>query len=117
MLVLIEYATRHLEAIPLRNISERSVAQALFHVISRVGIPKENLTDQGTNFMSRTLRDLYGMLNVKAISTSVYHQATDGLCERFNRTLMSMIRKFVHQDARKWHQWLDPLFAVRAVRV
>ena len=27
-----------------------------------------------------------------------------------------MIRKFVHEDARNWHQWLDPLlFAVREV--
>ena len=116
MLVLIDYATRYPEAILLRNISAKSVAQALFHVISRVGIPKEIPTDQGTNFMSRTIRELYGLLKVKAIRTSVYHPATDGLTERFNRTLKSMIRKFVHEDARNWHQWLDPLlFAVREV--
>ena len=113
VLVLIDYATRYPEAIPLRNISAKSVAQALFHVISRVGIPKEILTDQGTNFMSRTMKELYGLLKVKAIRTSVCHPATDGLCERFNRTLKSMIRKFVQEDARNWHQWLDPLlFAV-----
>ena len=81
--------------------------QALFHVISRVGIPMEILTDQGNNFMSRTIRELYGLLKVKAIRTSVYHPATDGLCERFNQTLKSIIRKFVHKDARNWHQWLD----------
>ena len=114
--VLVDYATGYPEAIPLRNISARSVAQALFHVISRVGIPKEILTDQGTNFMSCTVKELYGLLNIKAVRTSVYHPATDGLCERFNRTLKSMIRKFVHEDARNWHQWLDPLlFAVREV--
>ena len=81
-----------------------------------MGNPKEILTDQGTNFMSRTIRELYGMLKVKAIRTSVYHPARDGLGEGFNRTLKSMIRKFVHEDARNWHQWLDPLlFAVREV--
>ena len=74
------------------------------------------LTYQGTNFMSRTMKELYGLGKVKAIRTSVYHPATDGLCERFNRTLKSMIRKFVLEDARNWHQWLDPLlFAVREV--
>ena len=31
VLVLIDYATRYPEAIPLRNISAKSVAQALFH--------------------------------------------------------------------------------------
>lgn len=116
VLVIIDYATRYPEAVPLRNISAKSVAQALFTVISRVGIPKTILTDQGTNFMSRTLKELYGLLGIQAIRTSVYHPATDGLCERFNKTLKTMIRKFIHEDSRNWHKWLDSLlFGVREV--
>ena len=116
VLVLVDYATRYPEAVPLRNISAKSVAQALFQVISRVGIPKEILTDQGTSFMSRTLRELYELLGVRSIRTSVYHPQTDGLVERFNKTLKNMIRKFVHDDSRNWDKWLDPLlFAVREV--
>ena len=116
VLVLVDYATRYPEAVPLRTISAKSVAQALFQVISRVGIPKEILTDQGTLFMSRTLRELYGLLGVKSIRTSVYHPQTDGLVERLNKTLKSMIRKFIHEEERNWAKWLDPLlFAVREV--
>ncbi|KAK5854605.1 hypothetical protein PBY51_004785 [Eleginops maclovinus] len=116
VLVLVDYATRYPEAVPLRNISAKSVAQALFHIISRVGIPKEILTDQGTSFMSRTLRELYELLGVRSIRTSVYHPQTDGLVERFNKTLKNMVRKFVHEDSRNWDKWLDPLlFAVREV--
>ncbi|XP_073764991.1 uncharacterized protein [Danio rerio] len=115
-LVLVDYATRYPEAVVLRNISAKSVAEALFCIISRVGIPKEILTDQGTAFMSRTMRELYGLLGIKSIRTSVYHPQTDGLVERFNRTLKSMIRKFVHEDAKNWDKWLEPLlFAVREV--
>ncbi|XP_056598991.1 uncharacterized protein LOC130417451 [Triplophysa dalaica] len=115
-LVIVDYATRYPEAVALRNISATSVADALFRLISRVGIPKEILTDQGTAFMSRTLRELYGLLGIKTIRTSVYHPQTDGLVERFNRTLKSMIRKFVHEDAKNWDKWLEPLlFAVREV--
>ena len=69
VLVLMDYATRYPEAVPLHNISAKSVAQALF--ISRVGIPKEILTDQGTSFMSRTLRELYELLGIQSIRTSV----------------------------------------------
>ncbi len=99
------------EAVALRNISAKSVAEALFSMISRVGIPKEILTDQGTAFMSRTIRELYGLLGIKSVRTSVYYPQTDGLVERFNRTLKTMIRKFVHE-----HKWLEPLlFAVREV--
>ena len=116
VLVLVDYATRYPEAVPLRTISAKSVAHALFQVISRVGIPKEILTDQGTSFMSRTLRELYGLLGVKSIRTSVYHPQTDGLVERLNKTLKSMIRKFIHEEERNWAKWLDPLlFAVREV--
>ncbi len=94
----------------------KSVAEALFSMISRVGIPKEILTDQGTAFMSRTIRELYELLGLKSIRTSVYHPTTDGLVERFNRTLKTMIRKFVHEDAKNWDKWLEPLlFAVREV--
>ncbi len=112
-LVLVDYATRYPEAVALRNISAKSVAEALFSMISRVGIPKEILTDQGTAFMSRTI---YELLGIKSIRTSVYHPQTDGLVERFNRTLKTMIRKFVHEDAKNWDKWLEPLlFAVREV--
>ncbi len=82
-LVLVDYATRYPEAVPLRSISAKSVAEALFRIISRVGIPKEILTDQGTAFMSRTLNELYELLGIKSICTSVYHPQTDGLVERF----------------------------------
>ncbi len=115
-LVLVDYATRYPEAVALRNISAKSVAEALFSMISRVGIPKEILTDQGMAFMSRTIRELYELLGIKSIRTSVYHPQTDGLVERFNRTLKAMIRKFVHEDAKNWDKWLEPLlFAVREV--
>ncbi len=39
-LVLVDYATRYPEAVPLRTISAKSVADALFRIISRVGIRK-----------------------------------------------------------------------------
>ncbi len=105
-LVLVDYATRYPEAVALRNISAKSVAEALFSMISRVGIPKEILTDQGTAFMSRTIRELYGLSGIKSVRTSIYHPQTDGLVERFNRTLKTMIRKF----GQNWDKWLEPLF-------
>lgn len=46
-------------------------------LFSRIGIPKEILTDQGTNFMSQ--------LGTIAIRTTPSHPETDGLVERFKR--------------------------------
>ncbi len=55
-------------------------------------------------------------MGIKSVRTSVYHPQTDGLVERFNRTLKTMVRKFVKEDAKNWDKWLEPLlFAVREV--
>jgi len=95
-LVLVDYATHDtLEAVAMRNISAKSVAQTPFQVQSR-NPPKEILTAQGTQFMSRTRRELYGLL------ASVHHPQTDGLVERLKKTLKSMIRKCINGDELKW---------------
>ncbi len=115
-LVLVDYATRYPEAVPLHTISTKSVADTLFRIISRVGIPKEILTYQGMVFMSRAISELYELLGIKSIHTSVYHPQTDGLLQQFNRTLKSTVCKFVREDAKNWDKWLEPLlFAVREV--
>ena len=56
------------------------------------------LTDQGANFMSGLLGEIYHILQIKRIRTTPYHQKTDGLVERFNETLISMIKKFTSKN-------------------
>ena len=80
-----DYATRYPEAFALKSVDAEHVAEALMTMFSRVGVPKEILTDQGTNFTSKLLAELYRLLQVKAVRTSPYHPQTDGLVERFNR--------------------------------
>ena len=94
------YAMRYPEAIPLRSIDAGTVAEHLIHLFSTVGIPKEILSDQGTNFMSQLLRELYNLLNISQIRMSPYHPQTDGLVERFNKTLKSMLRKLVSKEGK-----------------
>ena len=116
ILVLCDYGTRYPEAVPLRNIDAEHVAEELVKVFARVGIPSEILTDQGTNFMSKLLSEVYRLLSVKAIRTSPYHPQTDGLVERFNQTLKAMLRKVADDDGKVWDKLLPYiLFAYREV--
>ena len=39
--------------------------------------------------------DVYRLLGIKKINTTAYHLQTDGLVERFNRTLTSILAKTV----------------------
>ncbi|CAJ0960675.1 unnamed protein product [Ranitomeya imitator] len=116
ILVILDYATRYPEAIPLRNSSSKSIARELVHVFSRTGLPKEILTDQGTPFMSKVMRELCKALKISQLRTSVYHPQSDGLVERFNKTLMSMLRKAIEKDGRDWDCLLPYLmFSIREV--
>ena len=78
ILVLVDYATRYPEALPLRAATTKAVARELMLLFSRVGIAWEVLTNQGSCFMSRVMRALCSLLQVKQLRTSVYHPQTDG---------------------------------------
>ena len=116
VLVVCDYATRYPEAIPMKYVDAASVAEELVRIFSRVGVPKEVLTDQGTNFTSQLLSELYRMLHVKPIRTTPYHPQTDGLVERFNQTLKLMLRKVTVKEGKDWDRLLPYiLFAYREV--
>lgn len=116
ILVVTDYATRYPEAFPLRNIKTRQIVNALIQFYSRVGIPREIITDQGTNFTSKQIKQVYSMLDIHPIKTTPYHPQTDGMVERFNQTLKAMLRKFVSETGSDWDYWLPYLlFAYREV--
>ena len=116
ILVIIDYATRYSEAIPLRSTTAKVLARELMHVFSWLGFPKEVLTDQGTNFMSQTFKDMWRLLEVKPVHISVYHPQMNGLVERFNKTLKSILRKLVMEKPRRWYLLAAPLmFAIQEV--
>ena len=96
---MVDYGTRYPEAVPLRSTDSASVATALMGIFTRLGVPKEVLTDQGSNFLSSLMEELYRMLGTRHLKTSPYHPQTNGAVERFHGTLM--LRKTT-TDKRDW---------------
>ena len=116
ILVICDYATRYPEAVPLRSVDAEHVAEELVKLFTRVGVPAEVLTDQGSNFMSQLLREVYHLLRIAPIRTSPYHPQTDGLVERFNQTLKVMLKKAASEDGKDWDRLIPYLlFAYREV--
>ena len=116
VLVVCDYATRYPEAIPLHSIDAEHIAEELMKLFARVGVPKEILTDQGSNFTSQLLGEVYRLLHIHPIRTSPYHPQTDGLVERFNQTLKTMLRKTAKEEGKNWDKLLPyVLFAYREV--
>ena len=115
ILVICDYATRYPEAVPLRSIEAKRIAEELVKIFSWVGLPKEVLTDQGSNFISKLLKEIYRLLHIKTLRTSPYHPQKDGLVERFNQTLKALLRRVASEgkDRDKMLPYL--LFAYREV--
>lgn len=58
LLVIIDYATRYPEAIPLPSMKSPGMARALMHFFSHVGLPRKILTEQGTPFTATAMKEM-----------------------------------------------------------
>jgi IS30 family transposase len=75
ILSICDVATRYPELFALKDITAETVSDSLIELFSRVGIPDEIVTDQGTNFMSATMTQLCQKLHIKKIVCSPYRRA------------------------------------------
>lgn len=55
---MLEYSTRYPVAFPLQSAMVAIIASELLKVFSQVDIPKDMLTEQGTNFTSQLMKEL-----------------------------------------------------------
>ena len=116
ILTIVDYATRYPEAVPLAKIDTETVAEALVEVFSRVGIPNEILTDMGTQFTSDLMKEVGRLLSLHQLTTTPYHPMCNGLVERFNGTLKTMLKKMCVERPKDCDRYVAPLlFAYREV--
>ena len=107
ILVVCDYFTKYTEAYPLKDKTARSVADALMDIwLPRYGFPMFLHSDQGKEFDNTMIHKLSELLGTVKTKTTPYHPRSDGLVERFNRTLLAMLAMFV---SRKHDNWDDLL--------
>ena len=94
-------ATKWPEAIPLRSITAKAVAEGMLCIFSRMALPLEILTDQGSQFVGKLMRELCLLLGIGRLRTTAYHPQTNGMVERMHSTLEGMLTK-AHQQGMDW---------------
>ena len=116
ILTVVFYATRYPEAVPLEKIDTESIAEALIGIFSRVGFPREILSDNGAQFVSQVMKEVTRLISVKQLFSSPYHPMANGLCEKFNGTLKKMLIRMSNEQPKEWDRFIEPLlFAYREV--
>ena len=96
IIVAVDYFSKWLEARPLRHANAISVTTFIYEeIICRYGLPKVIQSDQGTHFINQVIEQLIERFRIKHSISSAYHLQSNGLVEKFNRTLCEgIIRKF-----------------------
>ena len=115
ILVVGDYFSKWKEAYPMPNMEATTIANLLVNeFICRFGVPECLHTDQGRNFEASLIKEMCRLLGIHKTRTTPYHPQSDGLIERFNRTLLSMLSIAAREDEHNWDLKLPTLlFAYR----
>nr|XP_011312634.1 PREDICTED: uncharacterized protein LOC105272276 [Fopius arisanus] len=91
-LTIIDRFSRWPVAVPLRGMTVDTVVTALFdHWISLFGTPLTIITDQGSPFESELFEALTNFIGACRVRTTPYHPASNGMIERWHRTLKAAL--------------------------
>lgn len=105
LLVVGDYFSKWLDAIPVKDQEATTIAKAFVNrIVSIFGAPLQLHTDQGSNFESTVFREICKILGIKKTRTTPLHPQSDGMVERGNRTISHMIPAFISENQRDWDE-------------
>lgn len=94
-------------AVPIEDCTALETARALVHgLLLRFGIPKIIISDNGTNFIADTMKEVTKLLKIKKLLTTPYHPQSNQV-ERFHRSLSSYLKAYVQNEDADWARYLD----------
>ena len=104
ILVAGDYFTRWMEAYAIPNQEADTVAQKL---TEEMFSPPEQLhSDQDGSLKSLLVAEVFKVLGIKKTRTTPYHPQGDGLVERFNCTLISLLSTAIKDHHNEWEEHL-----------
>ncbi len=107
IMVVTDYFSRLAESYAIPNQQAVTVAKKLVEMFMlRLGVPRTIHSDQGKYFESRLFQEMCKLLQMNKTRTTPYNPQSDGLVERMNKTLISMLSVFVEDNQSNWDELL-----------
>jgi transposase InsO family protein len=108
-LVVVDKCTRWPMAYPLRSMTAKAVCDALLQLFFTFSIPKIISSDCGSSFKSSLTQEMLKRLSCSQRFSSPGHPEAQGLTERCNQSIKSVLYKLVHSNP-KVENNCHPLF-------
>ena len=110
IIVLGDYYSKWVDAWAVPDHTAQTVADKLVvEFFTKFGCPAQIHTDQGREFQSELFRLVCEKFGVDQTRTAPYRPNSDGLVERFNRTLKQMLKIFSAENPKDWDDHLPYL--------
>ena len=116
VLTMIDTFTRWPVAIPVKDKSSATIAEAIFkHWICEKSVPLKIVSDQAREFVSKGMKQLAAQMGTRMITTSGYNPTGNSSIERFHRYLNSTLSIVMDRSKANWDEYIPAiLFAYRA---
>ena len=115
VIVFTDYLTKWAECFAMKTVEAEAVAKIYVEeVVCRHSAARELLSDRGKNFLAKIVKEVCEFVNTVKINTTSYRPQCNGLTERFNATLTTIISMYVNQHHTDWDTYIPyALFAYR----
>ena len=108
MMVVTDYYTKYTRVFPLENHKAATCAEAFVRGwVLHLGVPLKMHSDQGREFESNLWTEMCHYLAICKTRTNPYRPQSDGMVERFNRTLIQVLKPLVNRQTDDWDEQCD----------
>ena len=98
LLVVVDHLSKRAHVVPTTSDVTSLGVTRLFHdnVWKLHGLPKEVISNRGTQFVSKFMRGLSQVLGIKVAASTAYHLQTDGQTKCVNQEVKQFLQLFIN---------------------